>query len=160
MSRLRGSLWYSGATWKFTLYKGDCDVSQEFQMRQPRIACGAIRSPSCYPCNVQHVLQTIANTTSFHELLVCIKIEKNHELHPSPYCIVQSDMWLSYIQGRSLDSSFALVFGKMSVLVTGDVINSAIIVLFSYIYCLITFVIKTTSPTISLFLLSNSLCFL
>ena len=143
LCRLRGSLWYSGATWKFTLYKGDCDVSQEFQMRQLRIACGAIRSPSCYPCNVQHVLQTMANTT----------------------CIVQSDMWLSYIQGRSLDSSFALVFGKMSVIVTGDVINSAIIVPFSYIYCLITSVIKTTFPrfyrsVISLFLLLNSFCFL
>ena len=56
-------------------------------------------------------------------------------------------MCLSYIQGHSLDSSFALVFGKMSVIVTGDV-NSAIIVTFSYIYCLITSVIKTTSPTL------------
>ena len=55
-------------------------------------------------------------------------------------------MWLSYIQGRCLDSSFALVFGKMSVIVTGDV-NSAIIVPYSYINCLITSVVKTTSPT-------------
>ena len=118
-------------------------------MRQLRIAYGAMRPPSCYPCNVQHVLQTMANTTSFHEVLVCIKIKKSiDELHPSPYCIVQSDMWLSYIQGHSLDSSFALVFGKMSVIVTDDVINSAIIVPFSYIYCLITSVIKTTSPTL------------
>ena len=69
-------------------------MSQEFQMRQLRIACGAMRSPSCYLCIVQHVLQTMANTTSFQELLVCIKIDDYpiDRLHPSPYCIVQSDV--------------------------------------------------------------------
>ena len=50
-------------------------------------------------------------------------------------------MWLSYIQGRSLDSSFALVFGKMSVIVTEQCYYCSI-------YCLITSVIKATSLTL------------
>ena len=64
-----------------------------------------------------------------------------------PLIALCNQMWLIFIQGRSLDSSFALVYGKMSVIVTGDV-NTAIIVPFSYIYCLITSVIKATSPTL------------
>ena len=64
-----------------------------------------------------------------------------------PLIALCNHMWLSYIQGRSLDSSFALVYWKMSVIVTGDV-NSAIIVPFSCICCSITSVIKATSPTL------------
>ena len=64
-----------------------------------------------------------------------------------PLIALWNQMWLSYIQGFSLPSSFALVYGKMSVIVTGDV-NNAIIVPYSYIYSLITSVIKTTSPTL------------
>ena len=66
-----------------------------------------------------------------------------------PLIVLCNQMWPSYIQGCSLDTSFALVhvLEDKCHIVTGDV-NNAIIVPYSYIYSSITSVIKATSLTL------------